>query len=276
MLTDYHVHLRPDADDTPPERHFTAANAERYREAAEERGIAELGVSEHIHRFTAALDVWQHPWWRRWATDDLDAYAGFVRDETDLRLGLEADFVAGREDRLANLLDSHEWDYVVGSVHFVGDFSVDIGDATDVWRHETSPERVWKRYFETLAASARSGLFDIIAHPDLVKIWGSARPLPDTDPRRYYEPAIEAMLEADVAIEVSTAGLRKPVGEIYPARAMLEMAVDAGVPIALSSDAHEPGHIGFGYDRARELLEACGVTELAVFERRRRRLEPVG
>jgi histidinol-phosphatase (PHP family) len=279
MLTDYHVHLRPDGDDTPPERYFTAANAERYREAAEEQGIRELGVSEHIHRFTAALDVWQHPWWRRWATDDLDAYVGFVREETDLRLGLEADFVAGREDRLANLLDAHEWDYVVGSVHFLGDYSVDVDDETDVWRHETSPERVWKRYFETLAASARTGLYDVIAHPDLVKIWGPpprGRPMPDVDPRRYYEPAIEAMLEADVAIEVSTAGLRKPVGELYPARAMLEMAVDAGVPVALSSDAHLPEHVGFGYDRARELLEACGVTQIAVFERRVRRLEPIG
>jgi histidinol-phosphatase (PHP family) len=276
MLTDYHVHLRPDGDDTPTGRYFTPANAERYREAAEERGVAELGVSEHVHRFTAALDVWQHPWWRRWAQDDLDAYVGFVREETDLRLGIEADFVSGREDRMANLLDGHEWDYVVGSVHFVGDFAVDVDDETDVWRHETSAERVWKRYFETLARSALTGMYDIIAHPDLVKIWGAARPLPDTDPRRYYEPAIEAMLEADVAMEVSTAGLRKPVGEIYPARAMLEMAVDAGVPIALSSDAHQPEHIAFGYDRALELLEQCGVRELAVFERRVRRMEPIG
>src|SRR4051794_34482677 len=268
MLTDYHVHLRPDGDDTPPQRYFTAANAERYREAAEEHGIAELGVSEHIHRFTAALDVWQHPWWRRWATDDLDAYVEFVREETDLRLGFEADFVAGREDRLAGLLERHEWDYVVGSVHFLGDYAVDVDDETDVWRYETSAERVWKRYFETLAESALSGLYDIIAHPDLVKIWGSARPQPDVDPRRCYEPAIEAMLDAGVAIEVSTAGLRKPVGEIYPARAMLEMAVDAGVPVALSSDAHVPEHIGFGYDEAKALLEECGVTELAVFERR--------
>lgn len=276
MLTDYHVHLRPDDEGTPPEQYFTRANFERYREAASERGIAELGVAEHIHRFTAALDVWQHPWWRRWARDDLDAYAGFVREETDLRLGLEADFVSGREDRLANLLDRYEWDFVVGSVHFLGDWSVDVDDETDVWRHETTPERVWKRYFETLAASARTGLFDIIAHPDLVKIWGSARPLPDVDPRRYYEPAIEAMLDANVAMEVSTAGLRKPVGEIYPDRAMLEMAVDAGVPIALSSDAHLPEHLGFGYDRALELLRDCGVGELAVFERRVRRMEPIG
>jgi histidinol-phosphatase (PHP family) len=276
MLTDYHVHLRPDDDGTPAARYFTAANAERYREAAEERGIAELGVAEHVHRFTAALDVWQHPWWRQWAQDDLDAYVGFVREETDLKLGIEADYVSGREDRMASLLERYEWDYVVGSVHFLGDFAVDTDDETDIWRHEISAERVWKRYFETLARSALSGMYDIIAHPDLVKIWGQGRPLPDTDLRRYYEPAVEAMMDANVAMEVSTAGLRKPVGEIYPARAMIEMAVDAGVPIALSSDAHLPEQLGFEYDAARELLDSCGVTQIAVFERRERRLEPLG
>ena len=119
MLTDYHVHLRPDEDDTPPSRYFTAANAERYREVAEERGIAELGVAEHIHRFTQALDIWEHPWWRKWAADDVDAYCAFVREETDLKLGIEADYVNGREDRIARFLDGRDWDYVVGSVHFV-------------------------------------------------------------------------------------------------------------------------------------------------------------
>jgi histidinol-phosphatase (PHP family) len=276
MLTDNHLHQRTDDEDTPAERYFTPANAERYREAAEERGVAELGVAEHVHRFKAALDVWQHPWWRRWATDDIDAYVGFVREQTDLRLGIEADHVGGREDRMANLLDGHDWDYVVGSVHFLGDYAVDTDDETDVWRHEVSAERVWRRYFDALAQSALAGIYDIIAHPDLVKIWGSARPQPDVDLRRYYEPAIEAMLDADVAMEVSTAGLRKPVGEIYPARGMIEMAVDAGVPIALSSDAHRPEDIAFGYDRALELLAECGVGELAVFERRERRLEPIG
>src|SRR3712207_4997612 len=128
MLTDYHVHLRPDEPGTGADRWFTAANAERYREAAGERGIAELGVSEHVYRFRQALEVWQHPFWRQWATDDLESYAGFVREETDLRLGVELDFVPGREDRLANLLEGFEWDYVVGSVHFVGDFAVDLDD----------------------------------------------------------------------------------------------------------------------------------------------------
>jgi histidinol-phosphatase (PHP family) len=276
MLTDYHVHLRPDDPGTDAATYFTAANAERYRETAAERGVTELGVSEHVHRFTAALDVWQHPFWRENARDDLDAYVDFVREETDLRLGIEADYITGREDQMGNLLEKHEWDYVIGSVHFLGEHAVDFEGALDVWRHETSAERVWKRYFDALAQSALTGLFDVIAHPDLVKIWGSARAAPARDPRFYYEPAIEAMLDAGVAMEVSTAGLRKPVGEIYPARAMVEMAVDAGLPIALSSDAHRPEHLAHGYDEAVELLRSCGVAEIAVFERRARRMEPLG
>jgi histidinol-phosphatase (PHP family) len=235
-----------------------------------------LGVAEHVHRFTAALDVWEHPWWQRWARDDLDAYVQFVREETDLRLGIEADHVGGRESRMERLLDRHEWDYVVGSVHFLGNYAVDIDDDTDVWRHAGSADRVWKLYFETLAQAAQTGLFDIMAHPDLVKIWGSARPGPDKDPRHYYEPAVQAMLDAGVAMEVSTAGLRKPVGELYPSRALLEMAVDAGLPLALSSDAHRPEDIGRDYDAALELLGECGVTELSVFEGRERRMEPIG
>lgn len=277
MLTDYHVHLRPDEADASPARFFTAGNAERYREVATERGIEELGVAEHIHRFTQALEVWQHPWYRQWAMDDLDAYAGFVREDTDLRLGLEVDFLPGREDRLAGLLERYEWDYLVGSVHFVGEHAVDVDDAAfDVWRHAASAEQVWRRYFETLAEAAGSGLFDVLAHPDLVKVWGGGRPAPDRDPRYFYEPAVEAIAEAGVAVELSTAGLRKPVGEMYPSRALLEMLVDAGCPIALSSDAHVPDQLGHEYERAVELLGEVGVSEICVFERRERRLVALG
>jgi histidinol-phosphatase (PHP family) len=275
LLTDYHVHLRPDDPGHGPERSFTAANAERYRVVAEERGIAELGVSEHVYRFAAALDVWEHPFWRRWATDDLDAYCGFVREETDLRLGIEADFVPGREDRMATLLEAREWDYVLGSVHFLRDRSLDTEEYS-VWAAGESAERVWRRYFDTIAEAARSGLYDIIAHPDLVKVWGRSAPRPDGDLRRYYEPAVEAFAEAGVAVELSTAGWRKPVGEQYPALPFLEMVVDAGCPIALSSDAHVPDQLGYEYERAVELLARVGVNEIAVFERRTRRLEPVG
>jgi histidinol-phosphatase (PHP family) len=276
VLTDYHLHLRPDAPGTEAAEYFTGANVDRYRAVAEERGVAELGCSEHIYRFAQALDVWQHPLWRESATDDLDTYAGFVREQTDLKLGIEADFIGGREDRMATLLDSHDWDFVVGSVHFVGEHAVDH-DGYEVWDHRSQrPDELWRRYFRTLGEAARSGLFDILAHPDLIKIWGRDRPVPEGDLRRYYELAMDGIVESGIAIEVSTAGLRKPVGELYPARAFLEMCLDAGCPVALSSDAHVPGDVGRDYDRALQLLDDCGVRELAVFERRERRLEPIG
>ena len=274
MLTDYHVHLRPDDPEATAERFFTRENAERYLEAAEERGISELGVSEHVHRFRQALEVWAHPFWRRYAVDDLDEYCAYVRDETPLKLGIEADFLPGREDRMANLLDGRDWDYVIGSVHFIRDDAVDM-EEWDVWR-SGDPEKVWRRYFEALGEAARTGMFDVLAHPDLVKVWGEDRPRPDGDLRRFYEIAMDGIAGSDVAIEVSTAGLRKPVGEIYPARGFLEMCLEAGRPVALSSDAHVPEHLGHEYERALELLDSLGVTEIAVFERRERRLEPIG
>ena len=275
MLTDYHVHLRPDDSRATFASAFTAANVARYRDAAEQAGIAELGVSEHIHRFQQSLAVWDHPFWREQALDDIDAYCEFVRQETDLRLGLEVDFVPGREDRTQNLIERCELDYVVGSVHFLGELAVDF-DRFDICEASRSPEDVWRRYFETLAAAARSGMFDILAHPDLVKMWGASRPAPAGELRRYYEPALEAIAESGIAVEVSTAGLRKPVAEIYPAPAFIEGVLEAGAPIALSSDAHLPEQVGFGYDLALELLETLGVRELAVFERRTRLLEPLG
>jgi histidinol-phosphatase (PHP family) len=276
MLTDYHVHLRPDEPGTTADRFFTAGNAERYRTVAQERGIAELGVSEHVYRFRQALDVWDHDLWRKSAADDLDAYCAFVREETDLKLGIEADYVPGREDRMAELLAARDWDYVVGSIHFLGDHAIDHPDY-DIWERDPSrPERVWSRYFELLGEAARTGMFDILAHPDLVKVWGSRRPAPDGDLRRYYELAMDGIVESGVAVEVSTAGLRKPTGELYPATPFLEMLIDAGCPIALSSDAHVPDDLGFGYEQATELLSGLGVTELCVFERRQRRLEPIG
>ena len=274
MLTDYHVHLRPDDDGTAAAEFFTASNAERYRTVAAERGIDELGVSEHVHRFAQALDVWAHPFWRRWAVDDLDAYCEFVRSQTDLRLGIEADFVPGREDRMANLLDQREWDYVLGSVHFLRDAAVDMAE-WDVWRSGDA-DSVWRRYFETLGEAARSGLFDVLAHPDLVKVWGPQRPRPSGDLRRFYDLAMEGIADSDVAVEVSTAGLRKPAGEIYPAPAFLEMCLEAGRPLTLSSDAHLPDQLGHEYDRAVDLLGSLGVTEVAVFDNRRRRMEALG
>jgi histidinol-phosphatase (PHP family) len=275
VLTDLHVHLRPDDLDATAADHFTPENAARYREVAGERGVAILGVSEHVYRFREALSVWDHPFWVENAMDDLDEYCGFVRDRTDLLLGIEADYVFGREDRMANLLDEREWDYVIGSVHFLLDRALDMRGEWDVWR-SGDPEKVWRRYFETVGEAARTGMFDVLAHPDLVKVWGGDAPRPDGDLRRFYDLAMDGIADSDVAIEVSTAGLRKPVGEIYPAPAFLEMCLEAGRPVALSSDAHVPGDLAYRYEEATKLLGSLGVTELAVFDGRERRMEALG
>jgi histidinol-phosphatase (PHP family) len=277
MLTDYHLHLRPDEEGTTFDRYFTAENVERYRAAADAAAIEELGVSEHVYRFRQALDLWRHPLWLENANDDLDEYCDFVRG-TSLRLGIECDYIPGAEGRTAAMLEARDLDYVVGSVHFVGegDAAVDH-DGFDVWEGGGDAEEIWTRYFEHFDRCARSGLFDILAHPDLVKVWGrDRRPLPEGDLRRFYEPAVEAIVAGGAAVELSTAGLRKPVGELYPARAFAELCVEAGVPFALSSDAHLPEQIGFRYDDALAFLEDLGVEEIAVFEGRRRRLEPLG
>jgi histidinol-phosphatase (PHP family) len=107
-------------------------------------------------------------------------------------------------------------------------------------------------------------------------VWGKAKPDPPRPKREYYELAMDQIAAADVAIEVSTAGLRKAVGELYPDRELLEMLVAAGKPVSLSSDAHEPEWIGHAYDEAVALMRSVGVETVCVFEGRRRREEPLG
>jgi len=274
VLTDYHLHLRPD-EVGKAEEYFIQENVERYLAAAEEQGIEELGVSEHVYRFAESLELWDHSYWRDQAKDELGAYCEFVRT-TPLRLGLEADYIRGAEDRIASLLGEHDFDYVVGSVHFIGEKGAVDDQRYDVWESFPDADSLWRTYFEWQAELVRSGLFDIVSHPDLVKMWGDGRPAPERDPRFHYEPFVEAIAESEIAVEISTAGLRKPVGEIYPARALAEMCREAGAEFALSSDAHAPDQIGFGYDEAMKFLDDLGVERICVFEGRSRRLEPIG
>jgi histidinol-phosphatase (PHP family) len=250
----------------------------RYVERAAEQDIAELGFAEHVYRFQEALTVWRHPLWLESAVDRLDDYVEFILEMRSagypVKLGLELDFVPGRESELQSLVEERPFDYIIGSVHFIADRAVDHEDY-DVWRR-AEPDQVWREYFSTLASAAASGLFDVLAHPDLVKVWGAGRPAPDSDLRAFYELAIDEIAAADIAIEVSTAGLRKPVGEIYPSPELLAMCVEAGKPISLSSDAHQPDQIGYGYDRALADLREAGVDQISVFDRRKRREEALG
>jgi histidinol-phosphatase (PHP family) len=277
-LTDYHTHLRPDDPDASPKEFFTERNLVRYVERAAERDIGELGFAEHVYRFQESLTVWRHPLWLENAVDRLDDYVEFILQMREagypVKLGLELDFVPGRESELRSIVEERPFDYVIGSVHFIADRAVDHEDY-DAWRL-AEPDQVWREYFSTLASAAASGLFDVLAHPDLVKVWGAGRPAPDSKLRTFYELAIDAIAAADLAIEVSTAGLRKPVAELYPSRELLSMCVEVGKPISLSSDAHEPDQIGYGYDQALETLREVGVDQIAVFDRRKRREEELG
>jgi histidinol-phosphatase (PHP family) len=116
-------------------------------------GIAELGVSEHIYRFKESLEIWQHADWQDQAVDDLGAYCEFVRT-TPLRLGIEADFIRGAEDRTATLLEEHGFDYVVGSVHYLGDLGAVDDQRYDVWKSFPDADSLWGSYFEWQAELA--------------------------------------------------------------------------------------------------------------------------
>jgi histidinol-phosphatase (PHP family) len=278
VLTDYHTHLRPDEIEAETNRYFTTENVDRYLEAAARRNVSELGFSEHVYRFRQALEIWRHPFWEQYALDDLDHYCDFVQEmksrDRRVKLGLEVDYVRGREQQIADLLEQRPFDYVIGSVHFISDRAVDH-EGYDAWRR-SDPEQVWSDYFRAVGEAAATGLFDILAHLDLVKVWGAERPLPSGSPRSFYELAIEGIAASDVAVEVSTAGLRKPVKEIYPARELLDMCLQAGRPVALSSDAHTPDQIGYAYESAIEYLREAGVGAIATFTAGRRSEEPLG
>ena len=231
-----------------------------------------------MYRFAQALDVWRHPFWETYAHDDLDEYCAFVREHTDLRLGIEADFVPGAEDRMANLLEARDFDYVVGSVHFMRDGAVDMDDYS-VWdsNRARSAEEVWTRYFQAIAEAARSGLFDIAAHPDLVKYLGAMH-----GARRKATCAATTSPPSKASPKRASPSRSRPRGCASPSARSTRRARSwrcawkRACRVALSSDAHRPEDVGAGYERALEELDAVGVRELCVFERRQRRLEPIG
>ena len=203
--------------------------------------------------------------------------ASSCASETDLRLGIEADFIPGREDRMANLLEAREWDYVVGSVHFLGEHAVDY-DRYDVWTSGAVARQGLERRTSTwLGEAARSGLFDILAHPDLVKIWGPERPRPEGDLRRFYDRAMEGIAESGIAVEVSTAGLRKPVGRALPRpRVPGDGASTPATRSRCRATRTRPTSSASATSEALRAARRPRRHELCVFEGRERRLEPIG
>jgi len=303
MLVDYHMHLERGP--------FAPDWLDRFLAVAAQRGVAEIGVSEHIYRFTAAQDAYG-AWWEdaapdgeplplaadgtpgghpaagtrafaaNWGTgrggQSLDAYAGLLREAAcvglPVRLGIEADYFPGREAAVRAVLDRAPFDFVIGSVHWLGAWGFDLLGVPGLWDGRDVDD-AYRAYFATLGRAARSGLFDVMAHPDLIKVMGH-RPSPALDLEALYEEAAAAFAAGGAAVEVSTAGLRKPVGELYPAPAFLRACRRRGVPLSLASDAHRPEDVGCDLDQAVALARDCGYREVLTFARRERRAVPLG
>ena len=259
MIVDYHMHLRD-----PQERvEHTITAVERFVETAALRGVDEIGFTEHVYYFRQTEELWSIRYQAERCRHDLDAYAGTIveakRQGLPVKLGLEVDYVGEAQGRLDELLEPYPWDYLLGSVHWIGGLAVDQDPG--IWEGRTVAE-VWQSYFAALGELAASGFVDVLAHPDLAKIFGR-RPL---EPARFY-----CSLDG-FTVEISTAGLRKPVGELYPDAELL----DSKPPITLASDAHVPSLVGEDFDQALELARRSGYQTVTVFDGRNPRQEPLG
>jgi histidinol-phosphatase (PHP family) len=187
--------------------------------------------------------------------------------EVRIRMGLEVDFLRGCEEWVRELAGMADWDFFIGSVHYLPEgWEVDNPKYLRRYREE-DPERIWSEYWSVYREMVWSGLFDFVGHPDLPKKFGIR---PSGDLGRFYRPVIEAMAEADVAFELNTAGLRKDCREIYPEPAFLRMACELGVPCLMNSDAHAVSELGADFGVGLWCLREAGYRAVCRFEGRRR------
>jgi histidinol-phosphatase (PHP family) len=271
VIVDYHMHLR----DVDGEINFTSAAAELFVQTAAARGVDEIGFTEHVYYFRETREFWTVPYLSERCRFELDSYCDAVLEAKarglPVKLGLEVDYVGDRQERLAELLEPYPWDFLLGSVHWLGNVAVDMEPG--VWADATV-EEVWERYVKAVGELASSGAVDVLAHLDLAKIFGrrpAAEILSDL-----HRQVVDAIATADVSVEISTAGLRKPVGELYPDRDLLRACRRLDVGITLASDAHEPQLVGEDFDQALAAARDAGWETVTVFEGRRGRQEPLG
>jgi len=266
-VPDYHMHT--------PRCNHAVGTVEEYAEAALLLGMKEIGMSDHSPMPGTYDSAW------RMDRSELSGYLGEVADvrdrfagRLDIKTGLEADFHPGTEAYVKEMIDANAWDYVIGSVHYIGEWGFDNPDELGRW-DVCDVEDAYVDYFKLVADSALSGMFDIIGHPDLIKKFGHRPPLGSQKVHDAEEAMLAAVKAADVALEISSAGLRKPVAEVYPHARIVACAAELGIPISFGSDAHAPGEVGHAMDACLSMLEMCGVREIATFSARVRQMQPI-
>jgi histidinol-phosphatase (PHP family) len=287
-VLDYHLHLWPHGQQAaaPTIDELTA-----YCERAAAAGVHEIALTEHLFRFRQADAVLRGFWdddravgpevrsgmaayWDEHAHADLDEYVDVVlrakRSGLPVVVGLEVDYYPDRMDKVAALLDGYPFDVLLGSVHWIGAWGFDYFEHEVVaaeWDRRTT-EDVWAAYTRALEELADSGVCDVLAHPDLCKLTGRVPAVPD----EFYDRMAEAAAASGMAVEVSSAGWRKPIGEAYPAPPLLARFRQRGVPVTTASDAHGLSHVADRADDLRALLSSAGYEKLASFRGRHRRL----
>jgi histidinol-phosphatase (PHP family) len=244
------------------------ATLEEMIEEAGKAGLEEFGISDH---FILSPDDRKYSW--ALSPDSLDAYIADVQRmmetvrEPKIRLGLEVDFFPETLDAVKKLLSRYSFDYLIGSVHFVDGFVIDL-DAQG-WKDlaQEDRNRIWRRYWEHVRTAAETGLFDIVGHFDLPKKFNY---FPSVNLTEDALAALDAVAAADMAIEINCAGWDKPVQEAYPSMYFLCEARHRGIPLIINVDAHAACEVNRNFDRARRMAEQAGYNELVRFEKRKR------
>jgi len=262
MLVDYHIHT------------FRCGHAvgtvSEYVTAARRKGLKEFGFADHLPLYWLPEEQRDPELAMPW--QELPVYMEEVRQaqrenpDLSIKLGLEADYIPGHQGELQRILSSLALDYVLGSVHFLGDWAFDDPSRIDEYQKHNIND-LYRRYFKTLQQGAASGLFDVMSHPDLIKKFGFKPDIPLTG---LYRETVQVMKEHDVCVDVNAAGWRYPCAELYPAPEFLRLCFEYGVPVTLGSDAHRPEQVGEGLERAVVLLKEIGFRQVAVFHRRKR------
>ena len=255
-LADYHMHTKRCG--------HARGEMEQYVEEAIRKGLAEIGFSDHLPLVThrdpgLTMGEEELP---RYVEDVLQVREKYP--EIAIKLGIEADFVLGYEEKTRRLLEPYDWDYIIGSVHIIDQWEFDDPRHLETW-DDKDIDAVYHRYYELLRASAESGLCDIVAHCDLVKKFGHR---PQADLRAEFEETAETFQRCGVAVEINTSGWYKPVAEVYPAFPILQILQRYDLPLVISSDAHAPQEVGRDFDRAIEQAQKAGYAETVIFSGR--------
>ncbi len=190
-------------------------------------------------------------------------YKEIYKDKIEILLGYEVDYLQGHIDE--RVLNANV-DYLIGSVHFIDEWGFDNPEFIGHYENEDI-DIIWQKYFDAIEEMAKSGLFDIVGHIDLIKVF---KFMPNKDINEIAKNALLAIKKADMVLELNVAGYRKPIGEAYPSPSLLKMAFDLDIPITFGSDAHTPEQVSMFNDEIIALARSVGYKECAFFRERQR------